>query len=84
MDTGRGLECGVEGSERDERGVALTSTGSWEDALAAARERGVLAPRHIVSDGDKAIESAIDMARMTGILRISCVSFTSGASASAT
>ena len=29
---------------RDERGVALTSTGSWEDALAAARERGALTP----------------------------------------
>lgn len=47
---------------RDERGVALASAGSWEDALMAARDLGASAPRHIVSDGDRAIESAIDMA----------------------
>ena len=47
---------------RDERGVALASAGSWEDAVAAARDLGADAPRHIVSDGDRAIESAIDMA----------------------
>ena len=47
---------------RDERGVAVASAGSWEDAVAAARDLGADAPRHIVSDGDKAIESAIDMA----------------------
>ena len=47
---------------RDERGVALASAGSWEDALAMARDLGADAPRHIVSDGDRAIDSAIDMA----------------------
>ena len=47
---------------RDERGAALAFAGSWEDALATARDLGASAPRHIVSDGDKAIESAIDMA----------------------
>ena len=47
---------------RDERGVAVASAGSWEDAVAAARDLGADAPRHIVSDGDRAIESAIDMA----------------------
>ena len=47
---------------RDERGVALASVGSWEDMLTAARERGASAPRHIVSDGDRAIARAIDMA----------------------
>ncbi len=47
---------------RDERGVALELAGSWEDALTAARDLGADAPRHIVSDGDRAIESAIDMA----------------------
>ena len=47
---------------RDERGVALASAGSWEDALATARDLGASAPRHIVSDGDRAIERAIDMA----------------------
>ena len=46
---------------RDERGVALASAGSWEDALMAAREQGA-PPRRIVSDGDRAIESAIDLA----------------------
>ena len=46
---------------RDERGVALASAGSWEDAVAAARDLGADAPRHIVSDGDRAIESAIDI-----------------------
>ena len=48
--------------ERDERGVALTSAGSWEDALAAAHEQGASEPRHIVSVGDRAIEGAVDMA----------------------
>ncbi len=33
-----------------------------KDALTAARDLGADAPRHIVSDGDRAIESAIDMA----------------------
>ena len=47
---------------RYERSVALASVGSWEDALSAARDVGAAAPRHIVSDGDKVIESAIDMA----------------------
>ena len=40
---------------RDERGVAMASAGSWEDPLAAARDPGVSAPRHIVSDEDRAI-----------------------------
>ena len=47
---------------RDERGVALASAGSWEDALTAARGLGEIASRHVVSDGDRTIESAIDMA----------------------
>ena len=47
---------------RDERWVALAYVGSWEDALMAARDLGASAPRHIVSDGDRAIEGAIDMA----------------------
>ena len=37
---------------RDERGVTLAA-GSWEDTVAAAREQGASAPRHIVSDGDR-------------------------------
>ena len=41
--------------ERDERGVALASAGSWEYTLVAAGERGASAFRHIVSDGDRAI-----------------------------
>ena len=45
---------------RDERGVALAPAGSWEDALMATRDLGVSAHRHIVSDGDGAIDSAID------------------------
>ena len=51
---------------RDERGVALASAGSWKDALTAARDMGASAPRHIVNDGDRAIESAIDMAHGKG------------------
>ena len=47
---------------RDERGVAVAAAGSWEDAVAAVRDLGALAPKHIVSDSDRAIESAIDMA----------------------
>ena len=47
---------------QDERGVAVASAGSWENALVAAREQGASAPRHIVRAGDRAIEGAIDMA----------------------
>ena len=47
--------------DRDERGVALASVGSWEDAVAATRDLGASAPRHIVSGRRKAIEGAIDM-----------------------
>ena len=47
---------------RDERGVAVASAGSWEDVLASVRDLGASAPRHIVSDGDRAIECAISMA----------------------
>ena len=47
---------------RDERGVAPASAGSWEDALVAAREQGAAAPRYIVSDRDRVIESTINMA----------------------
>ena len=36
---------------RDERGVALASAGSWEDALMAALEQGAAAPRHIAATG---------------------------------
>ena len=66
---------------RDERGVAAASVGSWERALMAVRDLGADAPRHIVSDGDRAIESVIGMAEA---LRISCVNFTCCASARAT
>ena len=38
---------------RDERGVALASAGSWKDAVAAARDLGASAPRHIVNKGDR-------------------------------
>ena len=41
----------------DERGVALAFAGSWEDAVAAARDLCAAAPRHAVS----AVDSAIDM-----------------------
>ena len=40
----------------------MASAGSWEGALTAARDLGTSAPRRIVSDGDRAIEGAIDMA----------------------
>ena len=69
---------------RDERGVALSSAGSWKDALTTAREQGSSAPRHTASDGDRAIERAIDMAYMAKALRISCVSSPRCASANAT
>ena len=68
---------------RDERGFALASAGSWEDSVMAAREQRASTPKHIVSDGDKAIESAIDMAYGRR-LRISCVNFIRCASTSAT
>ena len=35
---------------RYERGVALASVGSWEDALAAAHDPGASAPRNIVTE----------------------------------
>ena len=43
---------------RDERGVAVASAGSWEDALMTVHDLGASVPRHIVSDGDKAIDMA--------------------------
>ena len=43
---------------RDERGGAVASAGSWEDAIMAARDLGASAPRHVVSDGDRAIDMA--------------------------
>ena len=52
---------------RDERGVALASAGSWEASLTAVRDLGASAPRHIVSDGDRAIESAISIAYGRGV-----------------
>ena len=61
---------------RDKRCVALASVGIREDALASA-------PRHIVSDGDKAIARATDMAYGGG-LRVSCASPTCCASTRAT
>lgn len=60
VDAGRGRECGVEG--RDERDVSPAYGGSLEDTLVAARELGASASRHIISDGDRAMDSAIDMA----------------------
>ena len=60
MDAGRGR---VElKAARDERCVVLASAEVWEPTLVPARELGASAPRHIVSDCDRAIESAIDMA----------------------
>ena len=47
---------------RGERRVAIVAAGSWENTLVAAREQSASAPRHIVSDRDRAIEGAIDMA----------------------
>ena len=67
---------------RDERVVALASAGSWEDALSATREMGASAPRHIVSDGDKAIEITVNY--MTRILRVNCANFTCCVNTSAT
>ena len=46
---------------RDERGAVMASFDSWEDALNAAYMRGAESPAHIVSDGDLAIASAIEM-----------------------
>ena len=47
---------------RDERDVALAYAGSWAHALVAVCEQSGTVPRHIVSEGDRAIEIAIDMA----------------------
>ena len=47
---------------RDERSVEIESAGSWKATLVAVRGQSLSAPRHIVRDGDRAIESAIDMA----------------------
>lgn len=46
---------------RDETGAALGTFGSWEDALDDVYDSGVVSPAHIVSDGDRAIESAIGL-----------------------
>lgn len=44
---------------RDETGVVLGSFGSWTAALELAEQSGTAAPRHLVSDGDRAIAAAI-------------------------
>ena len=46
---------------RDEKGNAMATFDSWEEAVNAAYMSGARSPRHIVSDGDLAIASAIDM-----------------------
>ena len=46
---------------RDERGNAMATFDSWEAAVNEAYMRGADSPTHIVSDGDRAIASAIDM-----------------------
>ena len=57
---------------RDERGVAIVAAGNLENTLAAAREQSASAPRHIVSDRDRAIEGTIDMAYGRGDLHLLC------------
>lgn len=44
---------------RDERGVALGSFASWAAVIDQAWQQGATAPRHLVSDGDRAIEEGI-------------------------
>ncbi len=44
---------------RDENGVALAAAERWEQVIDLARQQGVAEPLHLVSDGDRAIESAI-------------------------
>ena len=46
---------------RDEMGNAMATFDSWQKAVNAAYMSGARSPRHIVSDGDLAIASAIDM-----------------------
>ena len=46
---------------RDERGGVMATFGSWREAVDAAYMSGVRSPRRIVSDGDLAIASAIEM-----------------------
>ncbi len=42
-------------------GNVMATFGDWEAAVNEAYMRGAQSPRHIVSDGDRAIASAIDM-----------------------
>ena len=46
---------------RDETGAALGTFGSWEDAPDDVCDSGVVSPAHFVSDGDRAIESVIEL-----------------------
>ena len=46
---------------RDERGNVMATFGSWQETVNAAYISGAKSPAHIVSDGDLAIASAIDM-----------------------
>ena len=68
---GSGRECGVEGSEGQAWGCAGIG-GKLGRRSCVGRDLGAAAPRHIVSDGDKAIESAIDMAYGKGDSRHLC------------
>ncbi len=44
---------------RDENGVALAAADRWEPGIDLAWRQGAVAPLHLASDGDRAIESAI-------------------------
>ncbi len=44
---------------RDENGVALAAAERWEPGIDLAWRQGAVGPLHLVSDGDRAIESAI-------------------------
>ena len=46
---------------RDERGNVVATFDSWQETVNAAYISGAKSPAHIVSDGDLAIASAIDM-----------------------
>ena len=46
---------------RDERGNVMATFDSWQETVNAAYISGAKSPAHIVSDGDLAIASAIDM-----------------------
>ena len=46
---------------RDELGVALGHFGTWEEAIDRGWQAGATDPRHLVSDGDRAIGHGLQM-----------------------